>query len=219
MARRGTELREHILLAAKDAFLELGFERTSMDVVATRAQTSKRSLYAYFETKETLFLAVADLVRGLYLGRIKTPDHYAEDSEDAITLFCGRFLQMLMWRPILRTCRMGIAEVDRIPESSVSYYDAFFATTQDRLAAFLADRYRMDTSTSTDVAHQILGATVYPQLTRALFGLENLALENLALEPPDEASIATDVDLRPIRNAVARLLRSTTAQAGPSPMS
>jgi len=30
---------------------------TSMDVVASRAETSKRSLYAHFESKEKLFLA------------------------------------------------------------------------------------------------------------------------------------------------------------------
>src|ERR1700704_2001960 len=33
------------------------FERASMDVVAARAETSKRSLYAHFESKEKLFLA------------------------------------------------------------------------------------------------------------------------------------------------------------------
>jgi AcrR family transcriptional regulator len=44
VARRGDELREHIVWAAKDVFLEMGFERASMDVVAARAATSKRSL-------------------------------------------------------------------------------------------------------------------------------------------------------------------------------
>jgi len=61
MARRGDKLREHILWIAKDVFLEMGFERASMDVVAARAETSKRSLYAHFESKEKLFLAVIDL--------------------------------------------------------------------------------------------------------------------------------------------------------------
>ncbi|MET0427351.1 MAG: helix-turn-helix domain-containing protein, partial [Microvirga sp.] len=60
MARRGVQLREHILWTAKDVFLELGFERTSMDEVAGRAATSKRTLYAHFESKEKLFLAVIE---------------------------------------------------------------------------------------------------------------------------------------------------------------
>ncbi|MEU7784849.1 helix-turn-helix domain-containing protein [Amycolatopsis sp. NPDC049159] len=37
MARRGAALREHILDTAKAAFLEDGFERTSMDAIAARA--------------------------------------------------------------------------------------------------------------------------------------------------------------------------------------
>ena len=71
MARRGDKLREHILWTAKDVFLEMGFERASMDVVAGRAETSKRTLYAHFESKEKLFLAVIELVRGLFLGRLE----------------------------------------------------------------------------------------------------------------------------------------------------
>jgi hypothetical protein len=37
MARRGDALREHILWVAKEVFLELGFERASMDDVGSRA--------------------------------------------------------------------------------------------------------------------------------------------------------------------------------------
>ena len=71
MARRGDKLREHILWTAKDVFLEMGFERASMDVVASRAETSKRSLYAHFNSKEKLYLAVIDLVRGLFLSKLR----------------------------------------------------------------------------------------------------------------------------------------------------
>jgi AcrR family transcriptional regulator len=44
----------------------MGFERASMDLVAERAATSKRSLYAHFKSKDKLFLAIADLVRALF---------------------------------------------------------------------------------------------------------------------------------------------------------
>ena len=68
MARRGQALREHILDTAKLAFLEGGFERTSMDAIAARAETSKRSLYAHFPTKDALFLAVLERIRALTEG-------------------------------------------------------------------------------------------------------------------------------------------------------
>jgi AcrR family transcriptional regulator len=207
MARRGDELREHILWAAKDVFLEMGFERASMDVVAARAATSKRSLYAHFESKDKLFLAVVDLVRGLYLDGLKTPDAYGEDSAEAVVLFCGRFLQILLYRPALQACRLFIAEAERHPEASARYHDAIFTTPHDRLAAFLSNRYQLAPPASADIADELLGRTIYPLLVRALLGLDALLTE-----PPDEAAIADDLDLAPIRRAVAALLASAEAR-------
>ena len=208
MARRGDELREHILWAAKDVFLEMGFERASMDVVAARAETSKRSLYAHFESKDKLFLAVVDLARELYLGRLKAPADYGEDATEAVVLFCGRFLQLLLRKPALRTCRLGIAEAERLPQASARYYDAIFSTTHERLTAFLGERCRIAPPASDRIADQLLGRTVYPRLFRALLGVE----EPLD-EASDEASLATDIDLAPIRDAVAALL--PTDKIGP----
>jgi AcrR family transcriptional regulator len=201
MARRGDELREHILRAAKDVFLEVGFERASMDLVAGRAETSKRTLYAHFESKDKLFLAVVDLVRELYLDKLATPDQYSDDTVEAVTLFCGRFLQLLLWRPALRTCRLGITEADRLPQASALYYDAIFGTTQERLTGFLGERCQLSPAASTRIAEELLGRTTYPRLFRCLFGVDEL-LEQW----PDEASIGTDIDLAPIRETVAALL-------------
>lgn len=201
MARRGDELREHILWTAKDVFLEMGFERASMDVVAERAATSKRSLYAHFESKDKLFLAVVGLVRELYLRGLKTPADYAGDRAEAVVLFCGRFLQLLLWVPTVRTCRLGIAEAERLPEASAQFYDAIFRTAHERLAAFLAERYQLAPPASTRIARELLGRTVYPRFVGALFGVEPPLDQR-----PDEASIAADVDLAPIRDAVAALL-------------
>jgi AcrR family transcriptional regulator len=202
VARRGDELREHILWAAKDVFLELGFERASMDVVAARAATSKRSLYAHFESKDKLFLAVVELVRELYLDGLKEPGDYGEDAAEAVVLFCGRFLQILLYRPALQACRLFIAEAERHPEASARYFDAIFDTPQRRLAAFLSDRYRLTPTTSSDIARELLGRTMYPLLVRALLGLDELLTES-----PDEAAIAADLDLAPIRRAVAALIQ------------
>ncbi|HEY1478431.1 MAG TPA: helix-turn-helix domain-containing protein [Gaiellales bacterium] len=202
MARRGDALREHILWAAKDVFLELGFERASMDIVAARATTSKRSLYAHFESKDRLFLAVVELVRGLYLDGLKTPDAYGHDDAEAVVRYCGRFLQILLYGPALRACRLFIAEADRHPEASALYHEAIFEVPHGRLAAFLRDRYGLSQAASDEIANELLGRTIYPRLVRALLGLEELLASS-----PGEESIADDVDLEPIRQAVHALLR------------
>jgi AcrR family transcriptional regulator len=204
--RRGEELRRHILFVAKDVFLETGYERASMDAVAARANTSKRSLYAHFESKDALFNAVLDLIRELYLGKLKTPDAYAEDPGEAVVLFCGRFLQLMTWEPQVRTCRLSIAEAERLPSSSAAYFDAIFATTYERLASYLFEHYGsrgVDRAAGAVLAQVLLSRTVLPQLFRTLLGVGNV-IERA--ESPNETALAEDVDLDAIRAMVAPVL-------------
>jgi AcrR family transcriptional regulator len=201
VARRGEELKEHILWSAKDVFLELGFERTSMDVVAARASTSKRSLYAHFPSKDVLFRAVFDLARTMYLNRLKTPDTYSQDATEAVTVYCARFLQLLLREPALRTCRMGIAEAERLPEASSQYHDAIFRTSQDRLTAFITEQFRIQEPASAELATDLLGRSLHPRFFQALFGVEKpLPVGS------DEDSLHTDVDVDRIRGFVTTLL-------------
>ncbi|GAA0364752.1 TetR/AcrR family transcriptional regulator [Microbispora corallina] len=195
--RRGEELRRHILFVAKDVFLETGFERASMDTVAVRAGTSKRSLYAHFESKDKLFLAVLDLVRELYLGRLRTPGAYAEDPAEAVALFCGRFLQLMTWEPQVRTCRLSIAEAERLPGSSNAYFGAIFAATYERLSAYLTERYAMGREDGAALAEELLDRTVLPRLLRTL-----LNVEEAIKDTPEDATLAEDVDLAAIRRLV-----------------
>lgn len=199
--RRGEELRRHILFTAKDVFLETGYERASMDTVASRAETSKRTLYAHFENKDKLFLAVMELVRELYLRRLGTPDAYAEDPAEAVTLFCGRFQQLMMWEAQVRTCRLSIAEAERLPGSSSTYFDAVFASTYERLSTYLAERYGMDPADGTALAEDLLARTVLPRLFRTL-----LNVEPGFKDMPEETSLAEDVDLDAIRRLVSTAL-------------
>jgi AcrR family transcriptional regulator len=201
MARRGDQLREHILLAAKDVFLEHGFERASMDLVAARAETSKRTLYAHFGSKDRLFLAVADRVRELYLNRLKTPDSFGNDAREAVVLFCGRFVEILVWDPVLRTCRMGISESERLPEAASGYYGALFEMAQTRLGAFLRAQFGLTRAASDSVAAALLGRALYPRFIASLFGVAPAIKE-----PPEGPSIADSIDLRPIRAAAVDLL-------------
>jgi AcrR family transcriptional regulator len=199
--RRGEQLRRHILFVAKDVFLEAGFERASMDTVALRAGTSKRSLYSHFESKDKLFLAVLGLVRDLYLGRLKTPDAYADEPVEAVAVFCGRFLQLMVWEPQVRTCRLVIAEAERLPDSATAYYDAIVASAHERLAAYLTEHGTLGADAASAMARDLLGRTVLPRLFRTL-----LAVEKPAKNDPAEETLATDVDLEAIRQVAAAVL-------------
>jgi AcrR family transcriptional regulator len=199
--RRGDELRHHILVTAKDVFLEAGYERASMDIVASRAGTSKRSLYAHFENKDNLFLAVLEHIRELYLDRLRTPDVYAQEPAEAVTLFTARFLQLMVWEPQVRTCRLSVTEAERLPGASNAYFEAVFTSAYERLAAYFGQRYAMAPVEGRPLARDLLDRIVLPRLFRTLLGVE--AARALAPEPD---TLAEDVDLEAIREVVAAAL-------------
>lgn len=201
MARRGDELREHILWAAKDVFLEMGFERASMDIVAARANTSKRSLYAHFESKEKLFLAIIELVRKLFLSKLKMPQDYSDKPQEALTLFCGRYLELLLYKAQIQMCRVSMAETARFPEGAAQHFDVLFAEVQSRLGAYLKTAYALSPRASGEAAQKLLGLLVYPRFLRALFGIDPL-IDTIH----DEMS--PDFDLKPVRKAVAEMVGS-----------
>jgi AcrR family transcriptional regulator len=179
------------------AFLEAGFERTSMDAVAARAQTSKRSLYAHFPTKDELFLAVADHIDELFQERLRTPADYADDPAEAAALYCARFLQLLKWESVTQTCRLGITAAPRFPESAAHLHRVFFEAAATTLAAHVRSSYALDDADATALANDMLGAAVYPELPRLLFGV---APTVPAL--PDPGRLAADTDLETIRQHV-----------------
>lgn len=202
MARRGDQLRDHILWAAKDVFLETGFERASMDQVASRAATSKRSLYAHFENKEKLFLAVITMVRGLFLDRVQVPESFSENPTEALVLFCCRYLEVLLYQSQIRMIRISTFEAERFPDQASDYFDVLFVQMHGRISTYLCRAFTLSKRDSDDAAHRLLGELLYPKLLRALFGLEHLATSLSS----DTLPKAIDHDFA--REVVNRLLKS-----------
>ena len=193
---RGEKLSEHILWIAKNVFLEVGFERASMDVIADRAKTSKRTLYAHFENKEKLYLAVIDLVRELVVSKLKRPGDYPGDATEALVMFCGRFLEILLYARTIQMCRLSIAEAARFPEGAARYFDVILAVPQARLGAYLRTTFGWSEEVSAREAQHLLGQIIHPRFPRALFGLETLS------EQLDDETIHPDFDLESVRRAV-----------------
>ena len=201
-AKRGAELRERMLHAAKAMFLEAGFERASMDRIAAHAGTTKRTLYAHFGRKEDLFLAVFELVLSLQLHHLGTPADYAPDPAPALTLFCARLLQTILSSRPLRLFRLAIAETDRFPQGgTVRLHEALLESAQGRIAEFLTQRAHLAPAASQAAAQQLLGQLLYPRFTRALFG----APEPVASQS-DELGASPAIDPEPIRHLVAAVL-------------
>ena len=55
---KNADKRQEILDAAIKLFSERGFEKTTVDEIAARANVGKGTIYLYFENKEQIFFAV-----------------------------------------------------------------------------------------------------------------------------------------------------------------
>jgi AcrR family transcriptional regulator len=173
-----------------------------MDVVASRAKTTKRTLYAHFSNKQALFLAVFDFLKGFFLDRLRTPDDYSDKPDEALVLFCGRFLETLLSEGAIRMCRVCVAEAARFPDASAQYCYVVFTEIEMRLTAYLRLKFALSPRASADAAQRLLGQVLHPRFPRALFGADPL------VETFDEEQLSPDFDLKPIRRAVKMLLDS-----------
>jgi AcrR family transcriptional regulator len=112
-------IRGRVLKAAFTLFDERGFSGTSMLEIATRAQVSKRDLYARFANKHAVLAECirerTDLMR-LPLETDGPMPQNREALENTLIEFGVATLQTVCRPEVLTTFRLAIAESDRAPE-------------------------------------------------------------------------------------------------------
>jgi len=92
--RRSEAKKTAILNAAETLFVAEGYDRTSVDAIAARAQVSKRTVYDHFGDKETIFQRVLERVNDALITAIRTAIEEelppGRDPRDALTAFARR---------------------------------------------------------------------------------------------------------------------------------
>jgi AcrR family transcriptional regulator len=101
MARVKSEARRKAILeVAAEMFIEHGYERTSMSMIAEQLGGSKATLYNYFKSKDELFLAVLDFEIDTNAGAILGTALGQPDLRKALTTVgAGYLMQRLSVRP------------------------------------------------------------------------------------------------------------------------
>lgn len=118
-------VRERILSAAMQVFMEHGFAAATTLDIATRAKVSKRELYALVGNKAEM-LAACVAARG---QRMRPPEGFPEPSDmaglrSALCRFGETLLREITDAGVLAVFRLGISEAKRSP--------AIAATIQER---------------------------------------------------------------------------------------
>src|SRR5882757_8080877 len=109
-----------ILEAAKNVFSEQGYELATMDDIAERAGTTKRTVYSHFEKKETLFAAMAEHSAGVFMEYLGELDHGGTNYPAELERFANRYCELSTFRHAIEFQRVIIAESKRFPGLSRS---------------------------------------------------------------------------------------------------
>lgn len=141
--RRQSELppgkREQILAGARTLFREQGFERTSVDAIAARAQVSKATIYNHFRSKEALFLATFGTetaqVREKFLSLLETP---SGDIRADLHRIGEQLLRLVTSSSNVCRYRVVTAESARFPELGRALFACSVQVGQAQMARFFA---------------------------------------------------------------------------------
>jgi len=113
---RGEARRRAFLRAARDVFVEQGYEAASMNEVVRRAGGSMTTLYAQFGSKEGLFLAVAEEQHENAM-RALIPEAVDElPLRDGLQAIGEHYLRILLQPDTLAMFRIVIGEGRSFPE-------------------------------------------------------------------------------------------------------
>ena len=117
--------RERILHAAMAAFMELGYTEASTLKIATRAQVSKRELYALFGNKQAMLAAcMADRAARMQLPTQLPPPRNREDLMAMLSKLGATVLREVSHPGVMAVFRLAIMEAQRAPEVAATLESA-----------------------------------------------------------------------------------------------
>jgi TetR/AcrR family transcriptional repressor of mexJK operon len=164
-----------LLVAATALFLEKGYDGTSMDDVAAKANVSKPTVYKYFSDKEQLFAeivrATTNEIDNLVRLVVETMAGHA-DIDIGLTVLARRFITALMRPRVLRLRRLVIANADRFPDVGRRWYEQGFERVLATLAASfqsLADRELLRVDDPLLAANHFVGLLLWIPVNKAMF--------------------------------------------------
>lgn len=176
---RGVARKHAFLEAAREVFLEQGYEAASVNDVVRRAGGSLATLYAQFGNKEGLFLAVMEDQHQRFAEAITPRDVDHLPREQALQVLGEQFTRAILERDSLAFFRLIVGEGRKFPQLLQRY------TSQSGLElvrGVVADQIER---TSPGVKNATRYAAYFIELLRSHHQYVALADESYVLSEPD----------------------------------
>ncbi len=163
--RKKQRTRTTLIDAALDLCLRQGYERTTVDQIATQADVSARTFSRYFATKEAVFLTlIEDLAEEIAAEITRLPRHLGP--LEALRAAHVEVLTRVDGQTVGRLTKGRIVLMLRIINGSDVLRQAAFEFRHPRVLAVLADRMGVP----TDDRRLLLGVTVFSSIIVAACG-------------------------------------------------
>jgi AcrR family transcriptional regulator len=121
---RGLARRQAILDAARELFMEKGFEQTSLTDIVDRSKGSRRTLYEHFGNKEGLLRAIIAEGTARVEASLNIPDENGAPTEEYLFAIGHSFFHAVMNPANIAMLRIVIAEGARIPGLADLFYNS-----------------------------------------------------------------------------------------------
>jgi AcrR family transcriptional regulator len=118
--------------AAAELFLEKGYSKVSLDMIARRARVAVRTIYVKFGGKNGLFREILASGRGVYFDTMEDLETNQRPIREVLVDFGMRFHKLVSSGPVIKLYRMVIAEAHHDPELAESFFES--GPRQTRLA-------------------------------------------------------------------------------------
>ncbi|WP_039853285.1 TetR/AcrR family transcriptional regulator [Magnetospirillum fulvum] len=170
---RGIARRQAMLDAARELFLEKGFECTSLSDIVERSKGSRSTLYDQFGSKDGLLRALVEDISSTVwelLGDEPGPGTFCETG---LIELGGRFVRAALAPDNIAIYRILVAEGHRVPEIAELFFDTGPRTLEHRLA----ERFRaalpahVEVGSAEAIAQIYLGAMLGDLHVRQVLGL------------------------------------------------
>lgn len=196
-----TPKQEAIVTAAAELFLERGYGDVSMDAIASKASVSKRTVYSYYQNKETLFGDVMSLrcqqIGGMEECPLTNQELITSLLPPDVLQKTGEHVLRIITSPqVNEMYRVVTAEAVRFPELGKTYFGFGPAWVIEQLRMYMDDQVRLGTLDIPDTqkgACNFLGMVIFPLQMQMMLGLKSEFSED---ELSDAAKSAVDTFMR-----------------------
>lgn len=167
--------RQAILMAAKDLFLQLGYEGSSMDAIAQEAGVSKLTVYNHFQDKENLFIAAIEHHGDTQLPPLDFDLKPDMAIETALYNIAIRFQAIIYSKEGLELHRLMCGMTQQNPKMVHNFFNAGPARVLNHMTRLLEQAHqqnKLNICNSKLAAEQFLSLLCGHQHMRVLFEIE-----------------------------------------------